>query len=114
MRRSPFLLWLAALAMVAARSSGTLAATAVAVRPVVEAYGDHALPTAPRLRLAAAVQPAERSRPDDPATHALPTPSTEVGLGGVAVAIAAIPAPALPGGAAGTLPYFPTGPPLLV
>jgi hypothetical protein len=113
MRRSPFILWLAALAVVAGRSSGTLAPTALAVRPAVEAAGEHALPTAPRLRLAAAVpQSAERTRSDE-APHALPTPSTEWDLGGVLILAAAVPAPALQRGAAGPLPYFPTGPPLL-
>jgi hypothetical protein len=113
MRRPRFLLCLAALALVASRSSRTLAATALAVRPAVEAPGEHALPTAPRLRLAAAVpQSAERARSDE-ATHALPTPSTEWDLGGVVILAAAVPA-ALQRGAAGPLPYLPTGPPLLV
>jgi hypothetical protein len=115
MRRSRFLLWLAALVVVAGRSSGTLAATALAVRPAVEVYGEHALPTAPRLRLASAALPSpERARSGDAGTHALPVPPIEPGLGGVSVLAAAIPAPANTRGAAGALPYFPTGPPLLV
>jgi hypothetical protein len=115
MRRSRFLLWLAALAVVAGRSSGTLAATALAVRSAVEAYGEHALPTAPRLRLASAALPSpERARSGDAAMHALPAPFVEQGPRGVPVCAAPIPAPAFTRGAAGALPYFPTGPPLLV
>jgi hypothetical protein len=115
MRRPRFLLWLAALAVVAGRSSGTLAATAVAVRPAAEAYGEHALPTARRLRLAVAALPsAERARSSDAAMHALPAPSIEPGPDGLPVLAAAVRAPGGTRGRAGALPYLPTGPPLLV
>jgi hypothetical protein len=114
MRRPRFLLCLAALALVASRSSRTLAATALAVRPAVEASAEHALPIATRSRLAAALPSAERARSGDAAMHALPASSIEPGRGGVRVMAAPAPAPGFTPGAAGALPYFPTGPPLLV
>ena len=115
MRRFTVLFWLATLASVLGGPATPAAATPFAVRPAAAATPDHALPTSPRVRLAAAVLPSlVRARPGGGTAHAATGAPLESDIGGLRTAASSEPAPAIPLGGPAARSYFPTGPPLLV